>query len=137
MKEKIAKKWIKALCSGRYKQGKNVLKYRSKNGTLRHCCLGVLCEIYQKESKRKMVSDIAPSDHAERDVDVPVGAKCFHFSGRDVSLPGSVVRWAGMDSDDGSFKDHRGYRTSLATLNDDGDSFKKIAEVIESRIREL
>lgn len=138
MKSRVAEKWVKALRSGKYKQGKNVLKYKSRNGTLRHCCLGVLCELYQKEHKAKMASGPTPPfDQQERDIDIPAGAKCYHFSSRDVALPASVIRWAGMDSDDGSFKDHRGYRTSLATLNDDGDSFKKIAEVIEEQIKKL
>jgi hypothetical protein len=41
MKREIRDKWVAALRSGRYKQGRAVLK---RNGT-HYCCLGVLAEI--------------------------------------------------------------------------------------------
>lgn len=40
MKKEIADKWVTALRSGKYKQGRFTLK---KGDT--YCCLGVLCEI--------------------------------------------------------------------------------------------
>lgn len=42
MKKEIADKWIKALRSGKYKQGKEDL-HDSVHNTF--CCLGVLCDI--------------------------------------------------------------------------------------------
>jgi hypothetical protein len=47
---KLAKaKWIKALRSGKYKQGEHKLKYTIKNehgkNENRYCCLGVACEL--------------------------------------------------------------------------------------------
>lgn len=39
------KKWISALRSGKFKQGKTKLKYKDEKGVTRHCCLGVACEI--------------------------------------------------------------------------------------------
>lgn len=44
MKKQHAKKWIKALRSGKYKQTKN--KLRNNGG---FCCLGVLDEIFPKK----------------------------------------------------------------------------------------
>lgn len=41
MKASVAKRWVKALRSGKYKQGRGQL--RSRDG--RYCCLGVLCEL--------------------------------------------------------------------------------------------
>lgn len=41
LSKKAEAKWIKALKSGKYKQG---LKYYL-DGAERHCCLGVACEI--------------------------------------------------------------------------------------------
>jgi hypothetical protein len=41
MKKDIASKWVKALRSGKFKQGRVLLKNRNKE----YCCLGVLCEI--------------------------------------------------------------------------------------------
>lgn len=41
MDKKLAMKWVKALRSGKYKQGQ-VGRLKSESG---YCCLGVLCEI--------------------------------------------------------------------------------------------
>src|SRR5271166_2256567 len=40
MDEKVKKKWLRALRSGKYKQGQLALRVGS-----RYCCLGVLCDI--------------------------------------------------------------------------------------------
>lgn len=40
-----AKKWVQALRSGEYKQGKDALRDNDK-----FCCLGVACEVYKKEN---------------------------------------------------------------------------------------
>ena len=45
MKKEIADKWVEALRSGKYKQGKSALK---KDDSF--CCLGVLCDIIGKGS---------------------------------------------------------------------------------------
>ena len=44
MKPHWKKKWLAALRSGEYKQGKGALRRRSK-GMDRHCCLGVLNDL--------------------------------------------------------------------------------------------
>lgn len=44
MNEDIKQKWVKALRSGKYTQGKGRLKALSTDGTINHCCLGVLVE---------------------------------------------------------------------------------------------
>lgn len=49
MKAKWKKKWLKALRSGNYKQGTEVLMYSSKEYGDRYCCLGVLCDIVKDE----------------------------------------------------------------------------------------
>lgn len=41
MNPEIKKKWLKALRSGEYKQGRNLLR----SNTDHYCCLGVLCDI--------------------------------------------------------------------------------------------
>ena len=50
MKKTIAMKWVKALRSGKYAQGKRLLR----NGDGEFCCLGVLCDIspYRKSYLR-------------------------------------------------------------------------------------
>lgn len=55
MKKKVMEKWVKALRSGKYEQGKNKL-YSALNDE--YCCLGVLCEIAPKSyTKVKKDSD--------------------------------------------------------------------------------
>lgn len=40
------KAWLKALRSGRYRQGKNALStFDTETGGLTHCCLGVACQV--------------------------------------------------------------------------------------------
>lgn len=47
MDAKLKKRWVKALRSGRYKQGIGVLQDRQA----RNCCLGVLCRINREKKK--------------------------------------------------------------------------------------
>lgn len=45
MKTEYKQKWIDALRSGKYKQGRGILK--TVDGEF--CCLGVLCDVYNNE----------------------------------------------------------------------------------------
>ena len=45
MKQEIKEKWVSALRSGEYKQGKEGLRIYNE-----FCCLGVLCDLYIKET---------------------------------------------------------------------------------------
>lgn len=56
-REEALKKWIKALRSGEYAQGRLDLK-ADRNGVVRYCCLGVLCEILKDDLGLK----ITPQD---------------------------------------------------------------------------
>jgi hypothetical protein len=114
MKKSIAKKWVKALRSGEYKQG-----FGKLNLSGRFCCLGVLCELAVKSG-----------------VDVPVThegpAKVYAFNSD--TLPQVVMEWAGMKSQDGT------YRTDtncLAEMNDSGRSFDYLANIIERNVEKL
>lgn len=46
------KRWIKALRSGDYEQGRGVLKRTCENIPDKFCCLGVLCEIHPSTVER-------------------------------------------------------------------------------------
>lgn len=52
MKQNIMKKWVKALRSGKYKQGYGTLKQYNGFEEVYHCCLGVLCELYNDEMRK-------------------------------------------------------------------------------------
>ena len=45
MKKRVKKLWVEALRSGGYKQGRKRLRYGDT-----YCCLGVLCDLYRKET---------------------------------------------------------------------------------------
>lgn len=51
-KIELVKKWIAALRSGEYKQGRDALVQKTGKG-LRYCCLGVLCDISKDEFNLK------------------------------------------------------------------------------------
>lgn len=128
MKKTIADKWVKALRSGDYKQGRGLLCENDK-----FCCLGVLCDIAVKN-----------------DVAVKVTIKGGEFFKRRVydtfhnQLPRSVTEWAGMKKNNfgGKFKpldlpDDVMYE-SLWELNDLAKkNFNEIATVIERHYKYL
>lgn len=144
MKAEIAKQWVKALRSKRYKQGKQALKIKTKAGVTRHCCLGVLCELYQKAHPDKKLT--TKQRKTIKGEERPAGATVFGFESDDIheetQLPARVQRWAGIDSDDGWL----GYKIdstlyadypALTDMNDNGRSFAQIADVIEEHFKDL
>lgn len=49
MNKEIKEKWLIALKSGKYIRGNGYLK-KQEDGVVKHCCLGVLCDIYAIET---------------------------------------------------------------------------------------
>lgn len=148
MKKEIAKKWIRALRSGRYRQGKHVLKAKSRNGVVQHCCLGVLCELYQNDRKRKKKQrlDVDADWSSGGAYDLPDSTVIAAFDSDAVTLPERVRTWAGISEADGTFRDdtlvfYTGKDKTpckgLAALNDNGWSFKRIADVIVKHVSKI
>lgn len=115
MRKDIKAKWIKALRSGKYAQGKGQLHTGDK-----FCCLGVLCDLHAKATGQTWD-----------------GAR---YDGEDLMLPISVANWARLpkkyrgsasDRTDVYFSDEH---ESLSELNDGGKSFKEIAAVIKEKL---
>jgi hypothetical protein len=132
MKKDIAKKWVKALRSGKYKQGQSWLKQYDKKGQERHCCLGVLCELYNDEMKKKhkksLNSKIVDGCEAQR----------ISFNKQEQGLPSVVKKWAGMKDSLGYFVNtNREFSECLADMNDIGVKFKTIANTIEKNIENI
>ena len=122
MKQEVMKIWVDALRSGEYTQGVGCLK--STNGN--YCCLGVLCELYDKNNEVKL-----------RTAKYPSGVTAFNnFT---ASLPHDVMNWAGMCNPYGSFIQQVGtkFMDSLSSLNDAGSSFLEIADIIEQNVERL
>ena len=135
MKQSIAKKWIAALESGRYRKGQNVLR---KKKTDTYCCLGVLCELYRQEYPKK--SEWINSKETE-------GALAFvnkeNTSDHDDSvLPIFVQNWAGIASTTGMLfgAETTGFN-ALTVINDKkgkgAQSFKSVIEAIKAHWKEL
>ena len=117
MKKSIMKKWVKALRSGEYEQGKGVLcRIGDKHDYF--CCLGVLTDIYMQEIGDLNISTLG------KDIR-------YDFSIGD--LPPKVRKWSGVKSGFGSFN-----QTSLSYLNDSWNKdFKEIADIIERNWEDL
>ena len=115
-----AKKWVQALRSGKYKQGKGFLRFSTQTdnqkGTMFHCCLGVACELHQRENPSKTwVLD--------------------SYLGQSQSLHGTVREWLGLVEKEGHYGN--GFTTSLTSKNDNGFTFSEIADIIESEPKGL
>lgn len=120
MNQEIKAKWIEALRGGEYQQGKGFLK--SKEG---FCCLGVLCDVYSKETGQGKWSERRPGDNAD-----------FYFQSHCATLPEEVEKWAdlpyGANGPTGiKSRDEDRYLT-LVDLNDGLKlTFDQIADVIQ------
>lgn len=113
MNPDIKKKWVEALRSSEYQQGRGRL-HNPKENTF--CCLGVLCDIYRKENNLQWV--------------ICHGAAYLsgdHHEPMDGFLPPQVVDWAGVKDRSPVVEG-----SSLVALNDSDEfSFEKIAQYIE------
>lgn len=136
MKQIIMKKWVKALRSGKFKQGAGTLKQFNSKGQAQHCCLGVLCELYNQEmkkNKKKMLSETIWDNNS----DFSFGY--CRLGGKKEDLPKEVMKWAGIGNSMGAFTtDNPIYdQYNLADLNDTGRKFKTIADIIEKNYESL
>lgn len=120
MNPAVKQLWVTALRSGEYKQGRHGLK-RGKRGNNTYCCLGVLCDIYHKETgKGAWVEDDLGN----------TTSSYSSFAGDSTYLPECVSNWSNLLASDPCFK----YNKHLSTANDDGVSFSEIATLIEDNL---
>lgn len=137
MKNNIMKKWVKALRSGKFKQGQGTLKQFNKRGEARHCCLGVLCELYNSEMKKNKKKTL-PEKIFNNDSEFLYG--CSKFGTKTYDLPKQVKEWSGVKNALGQFynkDDQYNDIQTLADLNDSGLTFKTIANTIEKNWESL
>ena len=116
MNSQIKQQWVTALRSGEYTQTRWNLQ--TEQG---YCCLGVLCDLYAKETGTKW------KVHTTED-DEPF--TYYSFDDCNSCLPDSVEKWAGLAMPNPHIKEER----SLAELNDNGTSFTEIAQLIEENL---
>jgi len=120
MKKKIATKWIEALRSGKYKKTTGCLKRVENHEQEKFCALGVLCDIYQKESEEPLAENKRTPTAKKTKVSI---------DGEFNRLPIKVRNWAGLGD---SVARVQAMYSTIELLNDDQKlSFKEIADIIE------
>lgn len=105
MNEDIKRRWVAALRSGKYKQGKDWLRRDDE-----YCCLGVLCDLYAAEN----------------------GSAGWDFFTEEKLPPNFVCNWAELNGDD-PYIDSVGL--CITSMNDSGEyNFNDIAQLIEDEL---
>lgn len=115
MNKKVKKKWVEALRSRKYKQCYGQLReVDDDNKVIGHCCLGVLCDLYDKKGWGKVFHDCQ------------------------IELPEEVAKWAGLETTDPiiskRFESEKWCGGLATTLNDTGKKFHEIADFIERNL---
>lgn len=112
----LVKRWLEALRSGEYKQGRGML--RSQNG---YCCLGVVCDLIDPEAWKTQIKRDYPYcwRSSEQQELFPVDLE--------TSLSDTELDMLGLDHDQ---------QESLMDMNDNGYSFYDIADEIEKMMKE-
>ena len=117
MNKEVKEKWLAALRSGEYKQGRGKLCSLDKE----YCCLGVLTDLYAKEHNQEW----------EKSPDLD---SAFSFDFFKMFTPEKVVRWAGLERQNPIIEG-----IGLSAYNDgdyelDPHSFEEIANLIEEHL---
>lgn len=114
MNRKTRDKWVKALRSGKYEQGRRALgKRTARNKKAQYCCLGVLAHLEGKK---------IGTTWNKGNLSVPDRESSALFQGL---LPYSACQMLGL---------HQGVAGDLAGRNDEGATFAEIADLIEQKV---
>jgi hypothetical protein len=135
MNPTVKSQWVDALRSGFYTQGRGCLKHTpptfgKQKPVHNFCCLGVLCDLYQKQFPTKARWFLNKEGEWEFDtlndtqhvMETKVGV-----------LPKDVLKWAQLDNCNPSITTED-YTTSLAVFNDSLYDFKQVADLIEQHL---
>ena len=132
-------KWTAALRSGKYQQGTNHLKYVDNEHNVRHCCLGVACELAIDSGMLKADWEAPPEKGGtpyglcvpREDLGGSIQVR-KHYD----YLPGELADMLSLNRS-GDFRfpitvnGRRELFCSLSSMNDRGVPFEVIAEVID------
>lgn len=119
MKPEIKELWLNALPN--YKQGRECLR----DANDKFCCLGVLCDLYVKETGKAEWEDNS------------LNIMDYTIHGNKSLLPHEVVEWAELDNQNPFYIDpeHPEARSKgavyLTALNDRGYTFEELKQVIK------
>lgn len=115
MNPEIKQKWVDALAT--YKQGSYLLRKDDE-----FCCLGVLCDIYAKETGVEWERRTYINTY-------------FSIEGQVERLPGKVIKWAGLESEDPVVYIDGKNVAPLTTVNDGlGYTFPQITRLIQEQL---
>ena len=117
MDSKTKKAWVKALRSGEYKQGDGALR-KEEDGQERFCCLGVLCDLVEPNQWRQLNGEWCNSTAADD------GGMPREGLQEKLGLTRKINR---------SGRNNQSIAEKLAAMNDNGQTFKQIADWIEKR----
>lgn len=117
MNAEIKRRWMVALRSGEYEQGRGYLHDQEYNT---YCCLGVLCLIAEEEGVTKK--------------EIRRNSRGACWDGASTVLPESVMYWAGLLDEDPVVVWGNG-DSSLSMLNDNAHlDFTEIADIIAEQL---
>lgn len=146
MDKAIKDRWVAALRSGEYEQGVGALSYVDTDEKRKWCCLGVLCDLAQKEGVvTSQVSEFRPwTADPEHDQFLGFGTVNDGYDMETSALPLEVVNWAKTEVPNPVVV-HLGVTASLAEFNDGRDdsgglppiepmNFNQIADLIEASL---
>jgi hypothetical protein len=119
MDPSIKQRWVSALRSGSYHQGRDFLRCDQS-----YCCLGVLCDLHARSHAL---------DWCDFGSESGSGRRIYAYDDLEAVLPERVVAWSGLDAQDPVVA-HDESLTSITKLNDlKGLSFEQIADLIEEQ----
>ena len=120
MKPEIKERWLKALRSGKYRQGTGSLCYVNEDEQVCYCCLGVLTELYIQEHEDAKWS--------------PMGGSSLSYKGEAGVLHEDIRYWSGILATN-PMVEYNNERETLSHCNDDyGCDFNRIADLIEESL---
>lgn len=92
MNTDIGRRWVDALTSGGYTQGTGWLRIIDSQDTAKHCCLGVLCDLYAREHNVAWANN--PWDDGSSRIST------WRMLDSTAALPDAVRDWAGLTAND-------------------------------------
>lgn len=116
--EENFRKWLDALRSGNYRQGRHVLeKPAHGDEPTQYCCLGVACRVAMENGVELEVKETTTS---------------VEFDSHSGQLPGKVLRWLGVSNYSLLVQTSQdGVHVPVSIINDDGECFANIADLLE------
>lgn len=123
--KELRDKWLEALCNKEYKQGQQYLHSVDSKGNERFCCMGVLCDVWMKNSPKCQISWSTDTIFWSQSA---VFNHIFSFGEHKYFPPGIIFDDIGLSPN---------YRTVLAQMNDCGfNTFEQIADYLEGVFNE-